>query len=76
LKEIVETGKDPRKTAVKEIAYTPLTIIDGGEPMADAQRIMREKGVKRMAVISKGKLVGMLTEEQSKKIHVPLRTRQ
>jgi len=76
LKEIVETGKDPRKTAVKEIAYTPLTIIDGGEPMADAQRIMREKGMKRMAVISKGKLVGMLTEEQSKKIHVPLRTRQ
>jgi CBS domain-containing protein len=62
LKEMVETWRDPRKTLIKDLKYTPLVVLDIGESVTEALKIMREKGLKRIAVVKNGQLVGMLTE--------------
>jgi sugar-specific transcriptional regulator TrmB/CBS domain-containing protein len=62
LKEMVGNQKDPRKTLIKDLKYTPLIALDSGESITDALKTMREKGIKRIAMIKSGQLVGMLTE--------------
>ena len=66
LREIVEERKDPNKTLAKDLRYTPLIIMDRGESIIDAMRLMREKGMKRIAMVKNGQLVGMLTENNVK----------
>jgi predicted transcriptional regulator len=63
LKEIVEKQKDPNKTLAKDINYTPLVILDRGESIMHAFKMMREKGMERVAMVKNGHLVGMLTED-------------
>ena len=76
LKEIVENHKDPKKTRVKDLNYTPLIGLGGGESIMHALNVMREKGMKRVAVVKNGQLVGMLTEDlNTKKAEVPVKTR-
>jgi predicted transcriptional regulator len=67
LKEIVEKKKDPNKTLVKDIAFTPLVILDHGESIMHAFKMMREKGMERVAMVKNGHLVGMLTEDLAMK---------
>jgi sugar-specific transcriptional regulator TrmB/CBS domain-containing protein len=75
LKEIVENKRDPRKTRIKDVNYTPLVRLDRSESIMYALRVMREKGMKRVAVVKNGQLVGMLTEDLvMKKAGVPLKT--
>jgi sugar-specific transcriptional regulator TrmB/CBS domain-containing protein len=63
LKEVVENEKDPRKTVIKDLKYTPLIALDSDESITDAMKTMREKGIKRIAVIKNGQLVCMLTAD-------------
>lgn len=67
LREIVEGHKDPLTTMAKDLSYTPLIILDRGESIMNAMQIMREKGMKRIAMVKNGQLVGMLTEEAQQK---------
>jgi sugar-specific transcriptional regulator TrmB/CBS domain-containing protein len=67
LREIVEGQKDPATTMAKDLSYTPLIVLDRGESMINAMQIMREKGMKRIAMVKNGQLVGMLTEEVQRK---------
>ncbi len=73
LKEIVENQKDPGKTLVKDLTYTPLIMLDSGESIADALKVMHSKGMKRVAVVKNGQLVGMLTEDLDKKTGAPVK---
>jgi predicted transcriptional regulator len=41
--------------------------------MTDALRIMREKGMKRIAVVKNGQLLGMLTQQVSLKESEPMK---
>jgi sugar-specific transcriptional regulator TrmB/CBS domain-containing protein len=76
LKEMVENQKDPRKTLIKDLKYTPLIALDSGESIIDALKTMREKGIKRIAVIKNGQLIGMLTEDLAlRKTSMPLKKR-
>jgi sugar-specific transcriptional regulator TrmB/CBS domain-containing protein len=76
LKEIVENGKDPEKTRVKDLNYTPLIVLDKGESMITALKVMRNEGIERAAMVKNGHLVGMLTEDlDMKKTSVPAKTR-
>jgi sugar-specific transcriptional regulator TrmB/CBS domain-containing protein len=76
LKGIVENQKDPKKTCVKDLKFTPLIMLDSGESMMHALKVMREKGMKRVAVVKNGQLVGMLTEDLAmKKAGAPVKTR-
>ena len=63
LREIVEQHRDPEKTLTRDLNYTPLVTLEDGESIADALKTMREKGVKRVAVLKNSQLVGMLTRE-------------
>ncbi len=75
LKEIVENQRDPQKTRAKDVNYTPLVMLDSNESIMHALRVMREKGMKRVAVVKNGQLVGMLTEDiVMKKAGVPVKT--
>ena len=67
LRDIIEAHKDPTKTLAKDLSYTPLIILDKAESMINAMQVMREKGMKRAAMVKNGQLVGMLTEETAKK---------
>lgn len=67
LKEIVEGRKDPNRTLTRDINFTPLIILDKNESIVNAMRVMREKRIKRVAMVKDGQLVGMLTESLPKK---------
>jgi sugar-specific transcriptional regulator TrmB/predicted transcriptional regulator len=76
LKEIVENKKDPKKTRVKDLKYTPLIVLDSGESITHALKVMREEGMERAAMVKNGHLVGMLTEDLAlKNTRVPAKTR-
>ena len=62
LKEVVEGKKIPEKTLVKDLDFTPLLTLDSTDSMTDALKIMKNKKVKRIAIIKDGKLMGMLTQ--------------
>ncbi|MGD6932732.1 MAG: helix-turn-helix domain-containing protein [Candidatus Bathyarchaeia archaeon] len=72
LRDIIEKHKDPVKTPAKDLSYTPLIILDEAESMINAMTVMREKGMKRAAMVKNGQLVGMLTEEAAKKAALQL----
>jgi CBS domain-containing protein len=67
LREIVEKQRDPRKTLAKDLQYTPLIILNKADSITTAMKIMQEKGFKRSAMVRDGQLVGMITEDTSKK---------
>ena len=61
LKEIIESKKDPEKTLIEDLDYTPLLTLEKGQTVTDALRVIRDKATKRAAVVKDGQLVGMLT---------------
>ncbi len=74
LKEIAEKQKDLKKTLAKDLNYTPLLILQADESMMTAMSLMKEKGMKRAALVKNGQLIGMLTEEMAKKAAVQAKT--
>jgi sugar-specific transcriptional regulator TrmB/CBS domain-containing protein len=66
LREIVNERKNPLKTLVKNINYTPLIVLEGDESMLTAMKIMGDKKFKRAAMVKNGQLIGMLTEKAPK----------
>jgi sugar-specific transcriptional regulator TrmB/CBS domain-containing protein len=63
LKEIVENQKDPKRTLVKNLNYTPLITLGNRESIADAIKLLHKNAIKRIAIVKNGQLVGMLTGE-------------
>ncbi len=47
---------------VKEFMSTDLVTVQVNTPILDAQKIMREKNIKRLPVMKNGKLVGLVTK--------------
>ena len=75
LKEAIEAKKDPEKTSIKDLVYTPLLTLGKGQTMTDALKIIREKGTKRIAVVKDGQLVGMLTQDLAMRMDIPTKTK-
>jgi len=67
LKEIVENHRDPKETHVRDLNYTPLIKLAGGESIIHALQVLRKEGMKRVGVVKNGRLVGMLTENLATK---------
>jgi len=61
LKRVIPESKNPEKAQVSEVMSTPL--IAGGPDMyvEDAARLMFKKNIKKLPIMKKGKLVGLLT---------------
>lgn len=66
LREIVENCRDPAKTLVRDLNYTPIIMLDENESVANALITMRERKTSRVAVVKNGQLVGMLTEDAAR----------
>ncbi len=67
LKEIVKNQKAPEMTLVKDLKYTPLIMLEEGESITNALKVMHTKRMKRVAVVKNGQLVGMLTDGLQRK---------
>jgi CBS domain-containing protein len=61
LKRVVAKSLDPAKTQVKDVmTASPLTI-DKDRPLREAVDLMNRRGMRRMLVTEKGKIVGVFT---------------
>lgn len=63
VKKIVAKGKDPKKVKLFQVMSKPLKAIYVHQTIQDAALAMREKNIKRLAVVDKNnKLVGIITQ--------------
>lgn len=62
LKKLVAEGLSPHETRVKDIMSSPLVAIGPDEPLKNAAKLMKTKGVRRLPVLKGGALVGIITE--------------
>jgi CBS domain-containing protein len=61
VEEIVATGRDPRATALREIAEPPLFTLDAAMGLDDAYRALEQHDLERVPVVEDGRLVGILS---------------
>lgn len=61
LEKIMKHKKDPSKTRANDIMSIPIIAADTDHPITKALQIMKTTGIKKVAVLRKGKLVGILT---------------
>jgi signal-transduction protein with cAMP-binding, CBS, and nucleotidyltransferase domain len=62
VKKVIAEGVDPRILKVGEIMSSPVNSIEPDASLRDAAALMLRTGVKRLPVIFKGKLVGIITD--------------
>jgi len=61
LKRVIPESKNPEKAQVSEVMSTPLIAGDPDMYVEDAARLMFKKNIKKLPIMEKGKLVGLLT---------------
>src|SRR4030065_850291 len=64
VRRVLAVGKSTT-TRISEVMSTPLRVIDPEAPIKEAARRMVNKGIRRLAVIEKKKLVGIFTDTTS-----------
>jgi CBS domain-containing protein len=62
VKKVLAQGTDPRSLKVAEVMSAPLVSIEPDASLREAAALMLHSGVKRLPVISQGKLVGIITD--------------
>lgn len=62
LRRCLAKGLSSTKTQVEAIASSPLLSIEPGATVRGAMDIMASKGIRRLFVIDKGKLIGRVTQ--------------
>lgn len=60
----VSREKDLYRTRVREIMSTPMRSIEANRPIKEALELMRQHNVRRLAVMEKEALVGIVTERR------------
>jgi len=63
VREVVATGRNPRETAVGEIAEEPYYTIDSEMDLEEAFHFLEEHNAERVPVVEDGRLVGVLARE-------------
>ena len=61
VQEIVATGRDPRATALREIAEPPLFTLDASTDLDEAFHALEDNDLERVPVVEDGRLVGILS---------------
>jgi CBS domain-containing protein len=61
VREVVAAGRDPRETALRDIAEPPLFTIDATLTVEEAFRLLEEHDLERVPVTEDGRLVGVLS---------------
>ena len=58
---VVAEGRDPRSTRIGDIASRELTAVSPDDPVDRAVLLMRERAIRRLPVVDKGKPVGIVS---------------
>ena len=61
VREVVAAARDPRTTALREIAETPHFTLDAELPLDRAFHLLEERDLERVPVVDGGRLVGVLS---------------
>ena len=60
---VVAKNRQPQKVSAKEVMSAPLVTIDPDQSITLAARWMSRFNIRRLAVVSKGKLIGIVTSK-------------
>jgi CBS domain-containing protein len=63
VREVVAPGRDPKTTALGEIAEEPHWTIEADTPVEDAFHFLEQHEAERVPVVEDGRLVGVLSRE-------------
>ncbi len=66
--KVVAQGKDPFKTLAKDIMSLHLVSVEPDKNLIDAAELMVKKGIRRLVVVEKKKVVGILTASDILKV--------
>jgi CBS domain-containing protein len=70
VRKVVLTGKSPAKALARAIMTRPLKTIGAGEAIGEAAGKLRDLKIKRLPVVdAKGRLVGMITDDDLVRIY-------
>jgi CBS domain-containing protein len=58
---VVAEGRDPRTTRIGDIASRDLTAVSPDDPVDRAVQLMRDKAIRRLPAVDKGKPVGIVS---------------
>jgi len=61
LKRVIVEAKNPEKTKVKAVMSTPLEVVASGTELEDAIKIMFQKKIKKMPVVDKDNIIGLVS---------------
>jgi sugar-specific transcriptional regulator TrmB/CBS domain-containing protein len=64
LNRLLGTQRDPNKTTANEIMSSPLITIDREKSLLEALNMMQSSEIRRLVVVDKGKIVGILSERR------------
>jgi len=69
LKRIVAEARNPEETIVGDVMSKPLVVVNPESTLEEAINLMIEKKIKKLPVIEKRKLVGLVTMTEIARIH-------
>jgi len=69
LKRVVAKAANPQKTKVEEIMSHPLIVVEPDMDLEDAVKLMFEMKIKKLPVVEKGKLVGLISITDIARFH-------
>lgn len=58
------TSKDPNQKVAREIMSSPITVVEQDTSLTDALKLMRDKHIRRLAVIQEDKIMGIVSERR------------
>jgi len=61
VKRVILRPMDPKKIEVRKIMSSPLVVVSPHMKIEEASKIMRKRKIKKLPVIEKGRLVGLVT---------------
>ena len=64
LERVVTPGKDVYKTLAKDVMSKPVIFIEATRPLKDGLGLMKKNKIRRLIVMDKGSLVGLITERR------------
>ena len=69
LKRIVAESRNPEETIVGDVMSKPLVVVNPESTLEEAINLMIEKKIKKLPVIEKRKLVGLVTMTEIARVH-------
>ena len=68
IKKVVAENLSPRKVYVEEIMSSPIIVVDPYSPLEEAMKTMGKCNIRRLPVVEKGRLIGIVTQKDISRI--------